>query len=71
METIGVSSSKDPVIGKRLGRPTKDPEISADHKQQLSADHRKRNEVERCFGSGKRKYSLDLIMVRLTKVQRP
>jgi hypothetical protein len=50
-----------------LGRPPKDPEISAAHKQQLSADQRKRNEVEGCFGSGKRKYSLDLIMARLSK----
>jgi hypothetical protein len=53
--------------GKRLGRPAKDPEINADHKQQLSADQRKRNEVEGCFGSGKRKYSLDPIMTRLPK----
>ncbi|MCS5693500.1 transposase [Cyanobium sp. FGCU-6] len=54
--------------GKRLGRPPKDPEINAAHKQQLSADQRRRNEVEGCFGSGKRKYSLDLIMARLAKV---
>jgi hypothetical protein len=53
--------------GKRLGRPPKDPEITAAHKQQLSADQRRRNEVEGCFGSGKRKYSLGLIMPRLTK----
>jgi hypothetical protein len=53
--------------GKRLGRPPKDPEINAAHKQQLSADQRRRNEVEGCFGSGKRKYSLDLIMARLVK----
>lgn len=53
--------------GKRLGRPPKDPEITAAHKQQLSADQRRRNEVEGCFGSGKRKYSLDLIMARLSK----
>ena len=53
--------------GKRLGRPPKDSEINAAHKQQLSADQRKRNEVEGCFGSGKRKYSLDLIMARLPK----
>lgn len=53
--------------GKRLGRPPKDPEINAAHKQQLSADQRRRNEVEGCFGSGKRKYSLGLIMARLTK----
>jgi hypothetical protein len=50
-----------------LGRPPKNPEISAAQKQQLSADQRRRNEVEGCFGSGKRKYSLDLIMVRLSK----
>ncbi len=53
--------------GKRLGRPPKDPEISAAHKQQLRADQRKRNEVEGCFGSGKRKYSLNLIMARLSQ----
>ncbi len=53
--------------GKRLGRPPKDPEISAAHKQQLSADQRKRNEVEGCFGSGKRRFSLDFIMARLSK----
>ncbi len=29
--------------GERLGRPPTDPEISAAHKQQLSADQRKRN----------------------------
>jgi hypothetical protein len=32
--------------GKRLGRPPKDPASNAAHKQQLSADQRKRNEVE-------------------------
>ncbi len=53
--------------GKRLGRPPKNPEINAAHKQQLSADQRKRNEVEGVFGSGKRKYSLRLIMARLPK----
>ena len=53
--------------GRRLGRPPKDPEINAAHKRQLSADQRRRNEVEGCFGSGKRKYSLGLIMARLAK----
>ena len=53
--------------GKRLGRPPKDPEINAARKQQLSADQRKRNEVEGVFGAGKRKYSLQLIMARLPK----
>jgi hypothetical protein len=51
--------------GKRLGRPLKDPAVNAAHKQQLSADQRKRNEVEGVFGSGKRRYSLQLIMARL------
>jgi hypothetical protein len=51
--------------GKRLGRPPKDPQINAAQKQQLSADQRRRNEVEGVFGSGKRKYSLKLIMARL------
>jgi transposase, IS5 family len=50
-----------------LGRPPKDPEINAAHKQQLSADQRRRNEVEGVFGSGKRNSSLRLIMARLTK----
>jgi hypothetical protein len=49
-----------------LGRPPKDPEINAEQKQQLSADQRRRNEVEGVFGSGKRKYSLKLIMARPT-----
>ncbi len=53
--------------GKRLGRHLKDPEINSAQKQQIIADQRKRNEVEGCFGSGKRKYSLDLIMARLPK----
>jgi len=51
--------------GKRLGRPPKDPQINAAQKQQLSADQRRRNEVEGVFGSGKRKYSLNLIMAKL------
>ena len=41
--------------------------MNAAHKQQLSADQRRRNEVEGVFGSGKRKYSLQLIMARLPK----
>lgn len=53
--------------GKRLGRPPKDPDVNAARKEQLSADQRKRNEVEGCFGSGKRKYFLELIMARLPK----
>jgi len=53
--------------GKRLGRPPTDSEISAAHNQQLGADQRKRNEVEGCFGSEKRKSSLDLIMARMLK----
>jgi transposase, IS5 family len=50
-----------------LGRPPKNPEISAAHKQHLCADQRRRNEVEGYFGSEKRKYSLDLIMAGLSK----
>jgi IS5 family transposase len=50
-----------------LGRPPKDPEVNAAYRQQLSADQRRRNEVEGVFGSGKRKYSLQLIMARLPK----
>ena len=51
--------------GKRLGRPPKDQAVTAVYKQQLYADQRRRNEVEGCLVSGKRKYSLDLIMARL------
>lgn len=56
--------------GKRLGRPPKDPEVNGAHKQQLSADQRRRNEVEGVFGSGKRKYSPQLIMARLAQGRR-
>jgi len=41
--------------------------VNAAHKQLLSADQRKRNEVEGVFGSGKRKYALKLIMARLAR----
>ena len=51
----------------RLGRPPKNPVINETHKQQLSADQRRRNEVEGVFGSGMRKDSLRLIMARLVK----
>ena len=53
--------------GKRFGRPPNDPEVNAAQKQLLSADQRKRNEVEGCFGIGKRKDSLELIMAGLPK----
>jgi hypothetical protein len=53
--------------GRRLGRPPKNSEVNAAQKQQLSADQRRRNEVEGVFGSGKRKYSLQLIMARLPR----
>ena len=53
--------------GKPLGRPPKDPAINAARKKQLTEDQRRRNEVEGCFGSGKRKYSLGLITPRLPK----
>jgi hypothetical protein len=52
--------------GKRLGRPPKDPEVNAAHRQQLLDDQRRRNEVEGVFGTGKRKYSLKLIMAKLS-----
>ena len=51
--------------GKRLGRPSLNPELTLAHKNQLKADQSRRNEVEGVFGSGKRKYSLDRIMARL------
>jgi len=53
--------------GKRLGRPSKNPVINEIHKQQHSTDQSRRNEVEGEFGSGKRKYSLRLIMAQLAK----
>lgn len=61
------TSNKIRLSGKRLGRPPRDPEIHVAHKRQLSADPRRRNEVEGFFGLGKRKYSLDLIKARLPK----
>jgi hypothetical protein len=48
-----------------LGRPPKNAEINAAHKQQLSADLRRRIEVEGVFGSSKQKDLLMLIMARL------
>jgi hypothetical protein len=53
--------------GKRLGRPPTNPGNSAAQMQQLSADQRRRTELEGCFGSGNRMYSQDLIMARLSK----
>ena len=53
--------------GRRLGRPPKNPQVNAGHKQHLSADQRRRNEVDGAISFGKRKYSLQLIIARLTK----
>jgi hypothetical protein len=39
--------------------------IDADQQQQLLADQHKSNEVEGMFGTGKRRYSLNLIMAIL------
>jgi IS5 family transposase len=47
------TKNKIRLSGKRLGRPPKDLELKAAHKQQLSADQQRRNEVEGVFGSGK------------------
>jgi hypothetical protein len=52
---------------KRLGGAPQDAELRAAHKQQLCADQRRRNEMEGGFGSGKRKYCLDLMMARVPK----
>ncbi len=52
--------------GKPLGRPPKNPELNAARRQQLSAEQRRRNEVEGSFRTEKRKYSLDRIMAKLT-----
>lgn len=43
--------------GRKLGGQ---PEVTAAHKRQLCAAQRRRNEVEGCFRSGERKYSLEL-----------
>jgi IS5 family transposase len=59
--------NKRVLSGKRLGRPPKDPKDNVAHKQQLSAGQRRHNEVEGVFGSGMRKYSLQLFMARLPK----
>jgi IS5 family transposase len=61
------STNKNRLSGKRLGGPPKDPEIRASHNRQLSAVQHKQTEVEGCLGSGKRKYSLDLVMPRFPK----
>ena len=61
------TKNKIRLSGKRLGRPPKDPAVNAAHKQQLSADQRRRNDIEGDFGSEKCKYPLQLIMARLPK----
>jgi hypothetical protein len=43
----------------------KDQIINAEHKQQLLADQRQRNEMEGMLGTSKRRYSLNLIMPKL------
>ena len=49
---------------KQLAWPAKDPDVTSAYKQQLRTDQSRRNEFEGVFGSGKRKYSLNLIMAR-------
>ncbi len=51
--------------GQRLGRPPNHLGINAEHRQQLLADPRQRNEVEGVFGTGKRRYSPNLIIAKL------
>ena len=53
------------ITGKRLCRPSQNPDVTSAQERQLRADQGRRNEVEGVFGSGKRKYSLDRIMARL------
>jgi hypothetical protein len=53
------------ITGKRLGRPSQNPDVTSAQVRQLRVDQSRRNEVEGVFGSGKRKYSLDRIMTRL------
>jgi len=52
------------ITGKRLGRPSQNPDVTSAQVRQLRVDQGRRDEVEGVFGSGKRKYSLDRIMAR-------
>ncbi|NBO66444.1 MAG: hypothetical protein EBU88_16640, partial [Acidobacteria bacterium] len=56
--------------GHRLGRSSKDSEINVATNRQLSAGQPRRDEVEACFESGKRKYALGLTMDQVTKKYR-
>jgi len=49
--------------GPRLGRKTED--IKEAEREQIYQDSRKRNAIEGDYGTGKRKYGLDLIMAKL------
>src|SRR5699024_1819863 len=47
--------------GPRLGRPSKDKQITATQKRTERQDASERNEIEGKFGEGKRRYGLGLI----------
>ena len=57
------------MIGPRLGRPKKDPELVAAEKQYFIDDQRQRNDVAGKFGQSKRRYGLGLIGANLTEMQ--
>jgi len=53
------------VVGKALGRPPKEENVSAAHKYRKKKKAAKRNTVEGKFGQGKRGYGLNNIKARL------
>ena len=53
------------ISGPPLGRPPKN--ISQDKKKQAQLDEKIRNTIEGKFGQGKRRYSLDCIMTKLSE----
>jgi hypothetical protein len=53
--------------GRRLGRNSKAQEQTTEQKELFKADQRKRSVIEGRFGTGKRKYGLDLIMTKLVE----
>ncbi len=50
--------------GKSLGRPPVKSDLYAAARQQQRQDNRSRSRIEGCFGLGKRKYGLELVMTK-------
>ena len=51
--------------GPKLGKPFSDPAEARKHKKQEWLESGERGEIERNFGVGKRRYSLDCIVTKL------